>query len=261
MCRPSHPDRSAIHPSHSLAQSTDLIQLVTHQHHRAPRSRHFPHLPQALLLKIDIPHRQHFVHQQYLRLQVRRHRERQPDVHPARIMLDRRLDEFFDLREGHDLVEFPVDLPLAHPQNRPAQIRILPPRQLRMKTRAHFQQAAHLPANLPPALRRPRNTRQDLQQRGLPRAVPPDQPQNFSGFAPRSARQGDLANSSKTCRSPVSTRTPRRYRFPSPSARITEVPLIPASSPWLTSAPIVTRAALTGYTQNLLDRADKVQFW
>src|SRR6266852_9041607 len=32
--------------------------------------------------------------------------------------------------------------------------------------------------------------------------------QNISGFAPRSARQGDLANSSKTCRSPVSTRTP-----------------------------------------------------
>src|SRR5216683_2971175 len=173
-------DRPAIHPRYPLAQPPNLVQLVAHQHHRPPALCHFSHLSQALLLKIDVPHGQHFVHQQYLRLQVRRHRERQPHVHPARIMLHRRLDKLLDLRERHNLIELPVDFLLSHPQDRPAQIRVVPPGQLRMKTRAHFQQAAHLPANLPPALRRPRNTRQDLQQRGLPRAVPPDQPQHFS---------------------------------------------------------------------------------
>jgi len=44
-----------------------------------------------------------------------------------------------------------------------------------------------------------------------------------SGFDPRSARQGDRANLSNTCRNPASTRTPRRYRFPNPSACITVV--------------------------------------
>src|SRR5580700_4637190 len=174
-----HAHRAAIDPRHPVAQPPDLVHLVTHQHDRPPCPRHVPHLPQALLLKIDVPHRQHFVHQQNLRLQVRRHRERQPHVHPARIMLHRRIDELLDLRKRHNLIELPRDLPLAHPQNRPAQVSILPPGQLPVKPRPHLQQTPHPPMNLRPTSRRSRNSRQDLQQGSLPRPVPPNQPQNL----------------------------------------------------------------------------------
>ena len=39
----------------------------------------------------------------------------------------------------------------AHPENRAAQKRILPPRQLRMKSRAYFEQRADAPVESPPS--------------------------------------------------------------------------------------------------------------
>src|SRR6266851_2303589 len=54
-----------------------------------------------------------------------------------------------------------------------------------MEPRPHLQQAAHSPANLRPTLRRPRDARQYLQQRRLPRAVPPNQSQHFAFVHPQ----------------------------------------------------------------------------
>src|SRR6266851_7470778 len=54
-----------------------------------------------------------------------------------------------------------------------------------MEPRPHLQQAAHSPANLRPTLRRPRDARQYLQQRRLPRAVSPNQSQHFAFVHPQ----------------------------------------------------------------------------
>src|SRR5579862_6720827 len=179
MRRPRISNRAVVHPDHTMAEPSNLINLMAHQYHGAPLQRHITHLSQAFLLERDVPHLQHFIHQQHLRLQVRRHRECQPHIHPARIMFDLRIQKLLDLRERQNLVKLPPDLFLAHPQNRAAQIHIVPPRQLRVESRPHFQQAAHSPVNLRPPRRRPRNPAQNLQQRGFSRAVPPDQPQHF----------------------------------------------------------------------------------
>jgi len=56
---------------------------MTHKQHRPPFHGHIAHLPQALLLERRIPHRQHLVHQQDLRVQVGGHREDQAHVHAA----------------------------------------------------------------------------------------------------------------------------------------------------------------------------------
>ena len=48
-----------------------------------PLLRHVLHLAQALLLELGVADRQHFVHDQDLRVQVRGDGERQADVHPA----------------------------------------------------------------------------------------------------------------------------------------------------------------------------------
>ncbi len=91
----------------------------------------------------------------------------------------RRVEEFFDFGEGDNLVEFPVDLPLAHSQNRAAQVNIFAAGQLGMKPRAHFQQASHAAMKFGEARCRVRDPGENLQQRGLARAVAPDQADDF----------------------------------------------------------------------------------
>ena len=78
-----------------------------------PLLRHVVHLAEALLLELRVAHRQHLVDDQDLGLEVRGHRERQPHVHAARVVLHRRVDELLDLGERDDLVELPVDLGAA----------------------------------------------------------------------------------------------------------------------------------------------------
>ena len=97
-------------------------------------------------------------------------------------MLQRRVDEICDFGESDDLVEFPLDLPLAHAQNRAVQIRIFAARQFGMKSRADFQQAAHAAANFRRAFGGLRDAGENLQQRGFARAVAADQAEHFALF-------------------------------------------------------------------------------
>ena len=57
--------------------------------------------------------REHLVDDQDLGVEVRRDRERQPDVHPARVALHGRVDELLDPAELDDLVELRTDLARA----------------------------------------------------------------------------------------------------------------------------------------------------
>ena len=80
--------------------------VVADEQHRAPLLGHVAHLAQAFALELGVADRQHLVHDQDFRLQVRGHREGQPHVHPAGVALDRGVDELLDFGEGDDLVEF-----------------------------------------------------------------------------------------------------------------------------------------------------------
>src|SRR5271166_1548487 len=173
-------DGTGIHPYRSVAQPANLIQLVADQNHRTPGPRNIPHLAQTLLLKLEIAHCQHLVHQQNLRLQMRGDCKCQPYIHAAGIMFYRGINKFFQLRETHNFVEFADDLLLAHSQNRAAQKGVLPASEFGMKTGANFQEAANAAVNFRPALGRPGDTGKDLQQGGLAGPVAPDQAQNFA---------------------------------------------------------------------------------
>ena len=83
-------------------------------------------------------------------------------VHPARVTLHRRIDEILHLRERDNLIEFPRDLRVLHPENRPVEINIVPPAQLRVKTGPHLQQRRHSPPQDRPAFRRLGNPGKDL---------------------------------------------------------------------------------------------------
>ena len=87
--------------------------------HRSALLGDIVHLSQALLLEGGVADRQHLVDQQDLRLEVGGDGERQPQVHAARVVLHRRVEEPLDLGEGDDLVELALDLACVMPRIAP----------------------------------------------------------------------------------------------------------------------------------------------
>ena len=71
------------------------------------------HAPETAALELRVADREHLVDEQDLRLEVRRDREREPHVHPARVALDGRVDELLDAGELDDVVEALLDLACA----------------------------------------------------------------------------------------------------------------------------------------------------
>jgi hypothetical protein len=114
--------------------------VVTDEQHGAPALRDLANLAQALSLEARIADRQHLVHDQDLGLEMRGHAERQPHVHPARIELDRRIDERLDFGEGDDRVELPQDLLAGHAENRAVQQHVFTAGQVGVKAGSHLEQ-------------------------------------------------------------------------------------------------------------------------
>jgi hypothetical protein len=113
---------------------------VTDDEHGATLvERRLAHFAEALLLKLQITHGEHFVDDQDVGLQMRRDREGEPYVHAARIPLHRGVEEALDLGEGDDLVEFAADLRARHAEDRAIQIDVLATGQFGMKPGAHLE--------------------------------------------------------------------------------------------------------------------------
>ena len=136
--------------------------------------------PRHLLRKCRSPDRQHLVDDEDFRLEVRRDRKRQPHVHAARIVLHRRVDELFELREGDDGVELADDLGAKHAENRAVEEDVLAARQVRMEARADLEQARDAAVQVDVAFGRRGDARQDLQQRALAGAVRADDADDFA---------------------------------------------------------------------------------
>ena len=100
----------------------------------------------------------------------------EPNLHPARVALDRRVEKAFDTGELDDLVEPADDLCPAHPEDRPVEEDILATRQLRMEACSDLQQRTDATAQGHLTLARLGDARQNFQERGLAGAVPADQP-------------------------------------------------------------------------------------
>ena len=71
------------------------------------------HLSKASFLKIMVADSQDLIDDKNLRLEMRGNREREPHIHPAAIIFDRRIEEFLDFGKSDDLVEFSADFALA----------------------------------------------------------------------------------------------------------------------------------------------------
>ena len=111
-----------------------------------------------------------------------------------------------DLGEVDDLVELPVDLRLAHAEDRAVQVDVLPAGQLGVEARADLEQRADAPVDLGAAVRRLGDPREHLEQRALAGAVAADDAEH-------------LARAGRRRRRPVSAQNVRSRR---PIARATD---------------------------------------
>jgi hypothetical protein len=203
-----------------------------------PPPLHVLHPPQALALERRVADGEHLVDDQHLRLEVGGDGEREPQVHAARVVLDRRVDEALDLGEGDDLVELAHDLVALHAEHGAVQKDVLASAQLRVEAGADLEQRADAAADARVAGRRLGDAREQLQQRALACAVAADDADGLAArdlegrrAAPRRSRPARLRPRRATrraarvrpatiaSRSIVSRRVgARRYRLPRPSA-------------------------------------------
>ena len=105
---------SAIRVPRAGAQTLDRIEIVAHEQHRAALTRHGVHFSEAFLLKFRVPDGQYLVHDEHLRLEVRRNREGQPQIHTAGVPFDRSVQKGFDSGELNDFVEPLTDIGAIH---------------------------------------------------------------------------------------------------------------------------------------------------
>src|SRR3990172_13377853 len=113
---------------------------------------------------------------------MRSHGKCQAHVHAAREMLDRGIQEFFNPRKIHDLIEFAGDLNPAHPKNSSVEVNILADCQLGVKTGSHFQKGTNPAVKIHPAGGWAGYTRQDLEQGALAGAIASDDADRFTTF-------------------------------------------------------------------------------
>ena len=170
-------DLALVQPHRGIAEGPHLVQGVGNHHHGAAILAKLGELVQALLLELQVTHRQDFIHQQDLWFDVDRNREPQTHIHPRRIVLHRLVDKVLHPGKRHDFVEFSFDFGSAHPQDSAVKKDVFPSRQLGMKTRTNLQHRRHAPVRSDLAAVRGQNLGDALQQRGLARTVLSQQPE------------------------------------------------------------------------------------
>jgi len=136
-----------------LTQPLHRAEIVTDEQHRAPVfPRHVFHFAEALLLKLGVADRQHFVHNEDLLFQMRRYGKRQTHIYAAAIAFHRHVEEFLDLGEGHYFIELFPNLRASHSQNGAVQEDGFMASQFRMEASANLQQTGDAPTQPDAAL-------------------------------------------------------------------------------------------------------------
>ena len=170
----------ALQQQRARAQRRHRGEVVADEQHGAPLALpHLAHLPQALVLERLIADGQHFVHQQDVGVEMRRDGEGEPHRHPARVALDRHVEERLDAGELDDLVEPLPDLGAAHSDERAVEEDVLAAGELRMESGPHLEQRADAPVDVDVAGGRRGHAGDHLEQRALARAVATDEPDDL----------------------------------------------------------------------------------
>src|SRR6201990_1062112 len=128
----------------------------------SPLTDHFLHLVITLPLKGSVADGQHLVEDENLRCEVRGDGEGQPQVHPRRVMFDRRVQKLLHLGEGDYLVELAPDLAALHAEDSAVEKDVLSSGQVWVEARAYFEQASESAVDVHLTRGRPDDAREDF---------------------------------------------------------------------------------------------------
>ena len=154
------PDVSVVEQQGLRAELHDPVQLVRDDDERDLPPAHLFDMPERLPLKCGIAHRQDFVDDQDVRIEVRCNGESESRVHSTGIALDRRVDELLHPGERDNFIESRRDLGAVHAHDRALQKHVLPAREIRVKTGAKLNQRANASVQRARAPRRPDDARE-----------------------------------------------------------------------------------------------------
>src|SRR5205823_14048434 len=135
---------------------------MAHENNGASALGHVAHLAETFFLEVDVADGQNLIDEKNFRLEMGGDGEGQADVHAGGVVLNGGVNEFFELGEGHNLIEFADDFALAHAKDGAGEERVFAPGQLRMEARADFEERADTAINLSPAGRGAGNGGEDF---------------------------------------------------------------------------------------------------
>src|SRR6266508_486027 len=144
---------------------------MTDKEHRPSCFCDISNFSQTFFLESSISHGQDFVDYQDLCLKMGSYRKRQADIHPARVVLHRCVDEPLDLGESDDFIELSVDFHFFHPQDSAVQVNIFSAGELRVKSSTHLEQGTDPAMNFGRAGCWLGDTGEDLQESAFARPI------------------------------------------------------------------------------------------
>ncbi len=137
-------------------------------------------MPRHFFWKARIADGEHLVDYQDVRVEMRGHREGEAHVHARGVSLDGGVQESLDFGEGDDGVELLLHLASGHAQDGAVEEDILPPGQLRVKSRPDLEQARNSTAQRDPSASGGRDAAENFQQSALSGPVSANDADDFS---------------------------------------------------------------------------------
>src|SRR5207249_7906474 len=147
---------------------------MTDKQDRAALARDVAHLAEALPLKCNVADREYLVDDQDVGLEVGRHGEREPHIHAARVVLDRRVQEGFDTGKVDYLIELALNLPTPHAENCTVHVDVLAPGEFAVKPGPDLKETAEVAVDDGSTAGGLGQSAKNLQQRAFASSVAPD---------------------------------------------------------------------------------------
>src|SRR5262245_56205179 len=111
-------DFAAVEPDPAGTEVLHRRQIVRYEENGAPPAPQVFHGIQTLLLKSCVSHSEHFIDNEYVRIEMRCNSESQPQTHSGRVPFYLGIDELLDPGEVNNGIEAFVNLLLFHTEDR-----------------------------------------------------------------------------------------------------------------------------------------------
>src|SRR5689334_19529208 len=105
-CRVIEDELTLVNKEASLSEILKRSHVVAYEEHGAPLAGDLAHLAETLLLEFDVANGEHLIDDENVGFEVRGDGERQPNIHAARVPLNRRIEKTLcpcEFDDGHKL--------------------------------------------------------------------------------------------------------------------------------------------------------------